>query len=93
MHPPIAQQKMYIDFLKLTDKSKYPSSENIAVLGAFGLSYGVSQYTFLDFGARVMYVPKISWQLVNSDGTMHRDWFSVKDMIYTNFMLGVRFEF
>jgi hypothetical protein len=82
-----------LQFEPPSDKSKYPSSENLAVLGAFGLSYGVSQYTFLDFSARVMYIPKINWHLVNSDGSLHRDWFSVKDMIYTNLMVGVRFGF
>ena len=82
-----------LQFEPPTDKSKYPSSENIAVIGDLGLSYGISEYTFLDFSARIMYVPKITWQLVNSDASMHRDWFSAKDMIYTNLMIGLRFEF
>lgn len=76
-----------------TDKSKYPSSDNIAVIGALGVSYGIAEYTFLDFGARVMYIPKVTWQLVNSDGTKHRDWFSAEHMLYTNITLGLRFEF
>ena len=82
-----------LQFEPPSDKSKYPSSENIAVLGDLGLSYGISEYTFLDFSARIMYIPKISWQLVNSDASLHRDWFSAKDMIYTNLMIGLRFEF
>ncbi len=82
-----------LQFEPPTDKSKYPSSENIAVIGDLGLSYGISEYTFLDFSARIMYIPKITWQLVNSDASMHRDWFSAKDMIYTNLMIGLRFEF
>lgn len=82
-----------IQFDAPSDSSKYPTSENIALLGALGLSYGISEYTFLDFSARVMYVPKISWELVNSTGDLHREWFSAKDMIYTNLMVGLRFEF
>lgn len=82
-----------LQFEPPSDKSKYPDSENIAVIGALGLSYGISEYTFLDFSARVTYIPKITWQLVNSDGNLHRDWFSAKDVMYTNLMLGVRFEF
>ena len=82
-----------IQFNPPTDKSKYPSSTNVAVIGALGLSYGISEYTFLDFNARVMYIPKISWELINNDATLHREWFSAKDMIYTNLMIGLRFEF
>lgn len=82
-----------LQFLPPSDKSKYPTSENIAAVGAIGFSYGVTRYTFLDFSARVMYIPKITWQLVNSDASMHRDWFSAENMIYTNLMAGVRFEF
>lgn len=82
-----------IQFTPPTDKSKYPTSENIAAIGALGFSYGITEYTFLDFGARVMYIPKISWELVNSDATLHRNWFSAKDMIYSNFTVGLRFEF
>lgn len=82
-----------IKFTPPTDNSKYPTSNNIAALGAIGASYGISEYTFIDFSARVMYIPKIKWNLVNSDGTQHREWFSAKDMFYTNFMIGLRFEF
>lgn len=82
-----------IQFEPPSDKSKYPTSTNIAVIGTLGLSYGISEYTFLDFSARVMYVPTVKWQLVNSDGSQHRDWFSADNMVYTNFMLGLRFEF
>lgn len=82
-----------IQFLPPSDKSKYPSSDNIAAIGALGFSYGIAEYTFLDFGARVMYIPKVTWNLVNSDASQHREWFSAKSMIYTNLMLGLRFEF
>lgn len=82
-----------IQFDPPSDKSKYPSSENVAAIGALGFSYGIAEYTFLDFGARVMYVPKITWNLVNNDGSQYREWFSAKSMIYTNLMLGLRFEF
>ena len=82
-----------LQFEPPSEKSKYPTSTNIAILGALGLSYGITEYTFLDFGARIMYIPKIKWQLVNSDASLHRDWFSAKDMIYTDLLIGLRFEF
>lgn len=69
------------------------NSSNVAALAALGLSYGITQSIFFDFGARVAYVPKIRWTLSNSDGTLHRDWFSTNGTIYANIMLGVRFEF
>ena len=70
-----------------------PSSTNIAVLGSVGFAYGIAENTFIDAGVRLMYVPKITWQLVNSDATHHRDWFSAENMLYTNVMIGLRFEF
>lgn len=70
-----------------------PSSTNIAVLGSVGFAYGIAENTFIDAGVRLMYVPKITWQLVNSDATHHRDWFSAENMLYTNVMVGLRFEF
>lgn len=73
-------------------KSKTTTS-NIAGVLALGLSYGITDKTFLDFGARFMYIPKIKWALANEDGSRHRDWFSVKNVMYTNVMLGLRFEF
>ena len=76
-----------------SDKSKFPSSDSIAAVGALGLSYGISEYTFLDLSARVMYIPKVKWNLTNSDGSQHREWFSAENMIYTNLMVGLRFEF
>lgn len=82
-----------IQFNPPTDASKYPTSTNVAALGAIGFAYGISEYTFLDLGVRVMYIPTIKWNLVNSEGTQHREWFSAKDMLYTNFMVGLRFEF
>ena len=82
-----------IQFMPPSDKSKYPSSENVAGIAALGVSYGITKYTFLDFGARVIYIPKITWNLVNSDGSQHREWFSAKNMIYSNFTVGLRFEF
>ena len=69
------------------------TTSNIAGVLALGLSYGFTEKMFLDFGARFMYVPKIKWALSNEDDTRHRDWFSAKNMIYTNIMLGLRFEF
>ena len=82
-----------IQFEPPSDKSKYPTSTNIALIGTLGMSYGISEYTFLDLSARVMYIPTIKWELVNSDGSQHREWFSAHNMIYTNLMVGLRFEF
>lgn len=82
-----------IQFTPPSDKSKYPTSTNVAAIGALGASYGINNYTYLDFSARVMYIPKITWNLVNSDASQHREWFSAKNMIYTNLMIGIRFEF
>ena len=82
-----------IQFTPPSDKSKYPTSENIAGIAALGVSYGIAEYTFIDFGARVIYIPKITWNLVNADGSQHREWFSAKNMIYSNFTVGLRFEF
>lgn len=69
------------------------SSSNITGLVALGLSYGITETMFFDFGARVAYIPKIKWALTNKDDTRTRDWFSAESMIYANIMLGLRFEF
>ena len=73
-------------------KSKTETS-NIAGVFAIGVSYGIGEKTFIDAGIRFMYVPKIKWALSNEEDTRHRDWFSATNMIYTNLMLGLRFEF
>ena len=65
----------------------------MAGVAALGISYGISDGLFLDLGARVTYVPKIKWALTNKDDTRQRDWFSAENVIYANFMLGLRFEF
>ena len=75
------------------DADVVPASTNLALVGAAGFSYGISQSTFFDFNLRLMYVPKITWALVNNDGSQKRDWFSADNMIYTNIMAGLRFEF
>lgn len=68
-------------------------SSNIAGLAALGLSYGISQNMFMDLGVRFTYIPKIKWSLESTDGNRKHDWFSAENMIYTNIMLGLRFEF
>ncbi len=68
-------------------------SSSVAALGALGMSYGITDAIFIDLGARVAYIPKIKWALSNKDDTRTRDWFSAKNMIYANVMLGLRFEF
>lgn len=69
------------------------SSSNIAALVSAGFSYGLSEGVFLDLGARLAYISKIKWALTNKDNTRQRDWFSANNVIYANFMLGLRFEF
>lgn len=80
-------------FYNPSDARDYPASTNIAVVGALGFSYGIAKSTFLDVGLRLMYIPKITWSIANNDGSKHREWFSAENMMYTDFMLGVRFEF
>jgi len=82
-----------LQFANPNDKDKYPSSTNMALVGAIGASYGIAESTFIDISARLMYIPKITWNIVNSTGSQHREWFSAENMMHTNFMLGLRFEF
>ena len=76
--------------------SFYPSeyhTSNIAGLLSAGVSYAFSNNLFFDFGVRMMYLPRIKWELTNVDDTRHREMFSAENMIYTNVMAGIRFEF
>lgn len=73
-------------------RSEYDNS-TIAAMGALGVSYGITQTMFFDLGVRVSYVPQVKWRLENEAGTRERDWFSADNLIYTNVMLGMRFEF
>ena len=66
---------------------------NFALMGALGVSYGITERMFLDFGARFTYLPRITWALTNADDTRKRDVFQAKNMIYSNVTLGLRFEF
>ncbi len=69
------------------------NTSNVSFLVAGGVSYGINETTFVDFGMRIAYIPKIKWALTNADNTRQRDWFSGENLIYTNVMLGLRFEF
>ncbi|MBO7509187.1 MAG: hypothetical protein J6T57_02850 [Alphaproteobacteria bacterium] len=69
------------------------NTNNIAGVAALGVSYGLNSNLYVDFGARVAYLPRIKYQLVNSDDTRRMDWFSAKNLIYANVVLGVRLEF
>lgn len=69
------------------------NTANVAGVFALGLSYGLNEQLFVDFGVRVTYLPRVKYQLVNVDDTRRLDWFSAKNLIYSNVMLGVRFEF
>lgn len=68
-------------------------SSNLVPVLAAGFSYGVSDRMFLDVGLRAMYLNKIKWQLVNSDDTRRRDWFSAEKMMYVGAQVGLRVEF
>ena len=69
------------------------NTNNIAGVAALGVSYGLDKGLFIDFGARVSYLPRVKYQLVNADDTRRMDLFSAKNLIYANIMLGVRLEF
>lgn len=69
------------------------NTNNIAGIAAIGLSYGMNKNLFIDFGARVTYLPRVKYQLVNADDTRRMDLFSLQHLVYTNIMLGVRLEF
>ena len=77
-----------INFYKSTT-----NTSNIAAVAALGFSYGLVDNLFLDFGARVSYIPRVKYRLTSSDDSRHLDWFSAKNLIYANVMLGVRLEF
>ncbi len=77
-----------IDFYKSTT-----TTTNIAAVAALGFSFGINRYLFVDMGARISYLPRVKYQLVNSDDSRRMDWFSAKNLIYTNVMLGLRMEF
>ncbi|MBQ0013135.1 MAG: hypothetical protein KBS86_01000 [Proteobacteria bacterium] len=66
---------------------------NFVALAALGMSYGIYENTFLDFGIRAMYIPSIEWKLIGNDNVQTRNLFSAKNMIYTDFMFGLRIEF
>lgn len=75
------------------------SSSNIAVLGALGFSYGLDTNTFFDVGVRLMWLPKVTWELNNAENTdttvgfKSRDIFSAENMLYGMVTVGLRFEF
>ena len=76
--------------------SFYPSqrhTSNIAGLLSVGLSYALNTNMHFDFGVRMMYLPRVKWGLTNADDTRHREFFSAKNLIYTNVMAAIRFEF
>ena len=68
-------------------------TSNFAGLLSAGISYGITEKMFLDFGARLMYIPRVKWGLTNADDTKHREFFSAENLFYANVMLGIRFEF
>ena len=69
------------------------NTSNIAGVAALGFSYGLIDNLFLDFGARVSYLPRVKYRLTNADDSRHLDWFSAKNLIYANVMVGIRLEF
>lgn len=73
-------------------RSEY-TTPNVAGLLSLGLSYGINETMFLDFGVRGIYLPRVKWELVNTEQDRHREVFSVDNLIYINAMIGLRFEF
>lgn len=69
------------------------SNYNISALLTGGFSYGIAKNTYLDFGIRLNYIPKVKFSLSNQNKTKYRDWFGIKGLFYTNFSFGIRFEF
>ncbi len=69
------------------------TTSNVAGILAAGFSYGISEKMFVDMGVRIAYIPRIKWGLTNADDTRHRELFSAENLIYTNVMAGIRFEF
>ncbi len=80
-----------IDMIEFYKSERHTS--NFAGLLSAGMSYGITEKMFLDFGARAMYIPRVKWGLTNADDTKHREFFSAENLIYLNLMLGIRFEF
>ena len=73
-------------------QSKY-SNANVAGLLAAGFSYGLTETMFVDFGARMTYIPNVKWMLSNEDNSNHHDWLRINGLMYLNMTLGLRFEF
>jgi opacity protein-like surface antigen len=74
------------------------STNNVALLGAVGFSYGIADNVFIDGGIRLSWIPKIQWALNNelADsplGVRSKDIFSAHNVIYGAATIGVRFEF
>ncbi len=69
------------------------NTATVAGLGAVGFSYGLMDNMFVDMGLRVMYIPNADWVIEDDTETIERSWFSAQGLIYTNFMMGIRFEF
>lgn len=69
------------------------NTTNVAGLLAAGASYGITEKVFLDFGARLMYLPRVKWGLSNKDNSKQREFFTAENLIYLNLMAGIRFEF
>lgn len=79
------------DVLQFNKSEK--TNSNIAGLLSLGFSYGITEHMFLDLGVRFTYIPKIKWVISDDDAEKSRDWFSANDVIYSNIMVGIRFEF
>lgn len=69
------------------------STSNVAGLLAAGVSYGITESMYFDFGGRIMYIPRVKWELSNEDASKHREFFDAENLMYVNIMLGLRFEF
>ena len=72
---------------------------NVVGAAAVGFSYGIMDGMFLDMGLRFTYIPRINWTLNNAEvavsdsAVKHKEIFSARNVIYTNALIGLRFEF
>ncbi|MCL1892131.1 MAG: hypothetical protein FWF97_02455 [Alphaproteobacteria bacterium] len=82
----------------LTFYTSKTSTNNVALSGAVGFSYGLAESIFLDLSFRLMWIPQIKWALNNEPvesvtGYKTKDIFSAHNVFYGTAMVGVRFEF
>ncbi|MDR0449041.1 MAG: hypothetical protein LBG89_01085 [Rickettsiales bacterium] len=69
-------------------------SNGLAAGAAFGISYGINQFAFLDFGAKVIMANKVEWNMTNPNTGMEKAVVATSSpVIYGMVLAGFRFEF